>query len=176
MATDRQVFIANVFFANDSVVLFSCLIINCPSHLSLAWSQVEKCQPRSNLTRPNGGSKFQVLLHDFPSLRQPSQETSTFIVRSRNKRQFLKIIGQLLEQSMRQKQRHFVGECCSLLRCFRDFLIKQHVWPSFFFLRRHVCNRHTWLTRAKENWRQIWILQLDFAKFPKDKNNLAKFL
>ena len=35
-------FIANVLVANVSVVLFSCLIINC--HLSLAWFQVEKCR------------------------------------------------------------------------------------------------------------------------------------
>ena len=47
--------------------------------------------------------------------------------------------------------------------CFReDFLIRQHVWTTSFFLLCHGCNSHMWLTWAKENWRQIGILQLEW--------------
>ena len=82
-------FVANSFVGNISVVVFSCLIVNC--NLSPAWFQVEKCQPRSNLARPTRGSKFQVLLHDFPSLRQQCQETCPFYCALREQRQFLKV-------------------------------------------------------------------------------------
>ena len=98
-------FTANVFISNVSVDLFSR--INC--HLSLAWFQIEKCHSRSNLTRPNGVSKFQVLLHDFPSLRQQCRETCTFYCALQDQKAIPE--GRAAPgTSMRQKQRHFVGE------------------------------------------------------------------
>ena len=69
--------------------------------------QVEKCPPQSNLTGPS--SKFQVLLLDFPSLRQQCQEICTFHCALQEQKEFLKV-EQLWKRSMSQKQRHFVGQ------------------------------------------------------------------
>ena len=120
MATEHQVY-STYLLQTVSVVLFSCLIINC--HLSLAWFQVEKCQSQRNLTRPNGGSKFQVLLHDFPSLRQQWQESCTFYVRSRNKRQFLKV-------------EHYVCARNSYLRNLRNIICETMLNNANHYLRK----------------------------------------
>ena len=159
-------FIANVLIANVSVVLFSYLIIKC--RLSLAWFQVEKCPIGAislRLTRPNGGSKFQVLLHYFPSLRQvrqQCQETCTFNCALQEQKAIPEgraAQGTKYAPETESFCRWILMATCSLLQleCFReDFLItviRQLVWTSIFFMRRHGCNRHTWLTWAKENGR-----------------------
>ena len=158
-------FIANVFIANVSVVLFSCPPINC--HLSLAWFQVENCKPRSNVTRSNGCSKFQALLHYFPWLRQQCQESCTFycVLQQQKAIPEGRALGTKYAPEIASVCRWMLKATCSLLQYFtEDFLIRQHVWNSFFFMRRLGCNRHTWLTWAKEYWRQIETLQLEFCK------------
>ena len=71
----------------------------------------------SNPTRPNGRSKFQVLLHDFPSLRQQCRETCTFYCALQDQKAIPEGRAAPIT-SMLQKQRHFVGEYLRRLAAF----------------------------------------------------------
>ena len=177
MATGRQVYSKRIyckrFRRSLQLPSYKLSFVSC---MISSW----KMSNWSNPTRPNGRSKFQVLLHDFPSLRQQCQETCIFYCTLQEQKEIPEgraALGTKFAPETASFCRWILTATCSLLLCFReDFLIRQLVRTSFFFMRRHGCNRHTWLTWAKENWRRIGILQVEFCKvFQKDEFFFAKF-
>ena len=115
-----------LFITPGNLTYSSCVEAQCLAQFQKSVTQIIYLRPL-----PNGGSKFQVLLHDFPSLRQQSQETCAFYCALQKQKAIPEsraTPGTKYAPETASFCRSILMATCSLLQCFReDFLIRQLV-------------------------------------------------
>ena len=115
-----------LFITPGNLTYSSCVEAQCLAQFQKSVTQIIYLRPL-----PNGGSKFQVLLHDFPSLRQQSQETCAFycaLQKQKASPESRATPGTKYAPETASFCRSILMATCSLLQCFReDFLIRQLV-------------------------------------------------